>query len=152
MASYAPLMAHVDAWQWKPDEIWFDNLRSYGTPDYYVQRLFATNAGTRVLPVTPLAADGLYTSASLDERSHELIIKAINYSATSRPAEIHLQGITSSGTAKVTTLESSDLKAENSFEQPTAIAPKSSTLDVRSGVISTQLPPYSATVYRIPAQ
>jgi len=27
-------MAHVDAWQWTPDEIWFDNLRSYGTPDY----------------------------------------------------------------------------------------------------------------------
>src|ERR1022692_1314298 len=36
MASYAPLMAHADAWQWKPDEIWFDNLHSYGTPDYYV--------------------------------------------------------------------------------------------------------------------
>jgi alpha-N-arabinofuranosidase len=37
MASYAPLFAHVDAWQWTPDLIWFDNLRSYGTPNYYVQ-------------------------------------------------------------------------------------------------------------------
>ena len=37
MASYAPLLAHVDAWQWTPDLIWFDNLRSYGTPNYYVQ-------------------------------------------------------------------------------------------------------------------
>jgi alpha-N-arabinofuranosidase len=25
MASYAPLFAHVDAWQWRPDLIWFDN-------------------------------------------------------------------------------------------------------------------------------
>ena len=55
MASYAPLMAHVDAWQWKPDDIWFDNLRSYGTPDYYVQKIYANNAGTRIVPVTPQA-------------------------------------------------------------------------------------------------
>ena len=33
MASYAPLFAHVDAWQWTPNLIWFDNLRSYGTPE-----------------------------------------------------------------------------------------------------------------------
>jgi alpha-N-arabinofuranosidase len=36
MASYAPLLANVEAWQWKPDAIWFDNLHSYGTPNYYV--------------------------------------------------------------------------------------------------------------------
>ena len=28
MCSYAPLFAHVDAWQWRPDLIWFDNLNS----------------------------------------------------------------------------------------------------------------------------
>ena len=28
MSSYAPLFAHVDAWQWTPNLIWFDNLRS----------------------------------------------------------------------------------------------------------------------------
>jgi len=52
MASYAPLLAHVDAWQWTPDLIWFDNLRSYGTPDYYVQKLYATNIGKRIAPVS----------------------------------------------------------------------------------------------------
>ncbi|HKZ38561.1 MAG TPA: alpha-L-arabinofuranosidase C-terminal domain-containing protein, partial [Chryseolinea sp.] len=35
MASYAPLFAHAEGWQWTPDLIWFDNLRSYGTPNYY---------------------------------------------------------------------------------------------------------------------
>ena len=84
MASYAPLLAHVDAWQWTPDAIWFDNLRSYGTPNYYVQRVFANNVGTRIVPVTPQAQDGLYTSASLDERTHELIVKAINVSSAAR--------------------------------------------------------------------
>jgi len=151
MASYAPLLANVDAWQWKPDAIWFDNLRSYGTPDYYVQKLFANNVGTRIVPVTPQADSGLYTSASLDERSGELIVKAINYTSTTRPAQIRLSGIHSSGMAKVTTL-SADLNAENSFDHPTAVAPESSTLEVRSGIIAVQLRPYSATVYRIPAQ
>jgi alpha-N-arabinofuranosidase len=150
MASYAPLLANVDAWQWKPDAIWFDNLRSYGTPNYYVQKLFANNVGTRIVPVTPQADGGLYTSASLDERSGEVIVKAINYASTSRPAEIRLNGIHASGTVKVTTL-SADLNAENSFDHPTAVTPESSTQEVRSGVIAVQLRPYSATVYRIPA-
>ncbi|MCX8107935.1 MAG: alpha-L-arabinofuranosidase, partial [Verrucomicrobiae bacterium] len=35
MASYAPLFAHADAWQWRPNLIWFDNLRVCGTPSYY---------------------------------------------------------------------------------------------------------------------
>ncbi len=152
MASYAPLLAHVEAWQWKPDAIWFDNLHSYGTPDYYVQKLFAGNVGTRVVPVTPQAEGGLYTSASLDERNHELILKVINHSATPRSAQIRLNGVAVSGTAKVTTLASADLNAENSFDHPTAVAPESSTVDVRNGTISVQLRPYSLAVYRIPAQ
>ena len=152
MASYAPLLAHVEAWQWKPDAIWFDNLHSYGTPDYYVQKVFAGNVGTRIVPVTPQAESGLYTSASLDERNHELILKVINHSAALRPAQIRLNGIDVSGTAKVITLASSDLNAENSFDHPTAVAPESSTVDVRNGTISVQLRPYSLTVYRIPAQ
>jgi alpha-N-arabinofuranosidase len=150
MASYAPLMAHVDAWQWKPDAIFFDNLRSFGTPDYYVQGVFASNAGTRVVTATPQAEAGLYTSATLDERSRELIVKAINYSANARPTEIRLNGITSSGTAKVSILASADLNAENSFERPTAVAPEISTAAVKNGTIVTTLRPYSVTVYRVP--
>lgn len=152
MASYAPLMADVNAWQWTPDEIWFDNLRSYGTPNYYVQKVFANNAGTRIVPATPQAANWLYTSATLDESTHELIVKAINNSADERAAEIRLNGMNPTGMVKVTTLESADLTAENSFEHPTAVAPVSSTLEVKSGTIPVQLRPYSVTVYRIPAE
>jgi len=52
MAAYAPLFAHVEAWQWTPDLIWIDNLRSCGTPNYYVQQLFSRNRGDVVLPVS----------------------------------------------------------------------------------------------------
>ena len=51
MSSYAPLFTHVDGKGWNPDMINFDNVRSYGTPSYYVQQMFATNKGDVVLPV-----------------------------------------------------------------------------------------------------
>ena len=48
MASYAPLFAHVDGWQWTPDMIWVDNLKTIGTPNYYVQIIkpFSIRIGT----------------------------------------------------------------------------------------------------------
>ncbi|HEX8277221.1 MAG TPA: alpha-L-arabinofuranosidase C-terminal domain-containing protein, partial [Segetibacter sp.] len=68
MASYAPLFAHVDGWQWTPDLIWVDNLRSYGTPNYHVQKLFSNYKGTDVVPVLKnneviAGKDSLYASA-----------------------------------------------------------------------------------------
>jgi alpha-L-arabinofuranosidase len=51
MASYAPLFAHVEGWQWTPNLIWVDNLHIYGTPNYYVQQLFSLNRGDEILPV-----------------------------------------------------------------------------------------------------
>ncbi len=50
MASYAPLFGHVEGWQWTPNLIWADNLRAYGTANYYVQQLFSVNRGDTVLP------------------------------------------------------------------------------------------------------
>jgi alpha-N-arabinofuranosidase len=52
MASYAPLFAHIDAWQWTPNLIWTDNLRVVATPNYYVQQMFTQNRGDAVLPVS----------------------------------------------------------------------------------------------------
>lgn len=37
MATYAPLFAHVDGWQWRPDMIWYDNTRMFKSVSYYVQ-------------------------------------------------------------------------------------------------------------------
>jgi alpha-N-arabinofuranosidase len=45
------LFAHVDAWQWRPDLIWFDNLNTVATPNYYVQKIFSSNKGTEVVKI-----------------------------------------------------------------------------------------------------
>ena len=50
MASYAPLFANADAWQWTPDLIWVNSLGLYATPSYFVQQLFGKNRGDVVLP------------------------------------------------------------------------------------------------------
>ncbi|MFF7813377.1 alpha-L-arabinofuranosidase C-terminal domain-containing protein [Streptomyces sp. NPDC007945] len=50
LASYAPLLADVHANQWRPDMIWFDNNRSWGSTSYEVQKLFMNNTGDRVVP------------------------------------------------------------------------------------------------------
>ena len=150
MASYAPLLANVNAWQWTPDAIWFDSLHSYGTPDYYVQKLFASNTGNRIVPSTPHSEGGLYTSAVVDDRSHELILKVVNYAPTARTGTIELSGTEASGTAKVTTLATSDLSAENSFAHPQNVAPQDSSIEVSAGKVSLELRPYSVTVFRVP--
>lgn len=40
LACYAPMLCHVDYVNWKPDMIWYNNHQAYGTPNYYVQKLF----------------------------------------------------------------------------------------------------------------
>ncbi|GAB1823406.1 alpha-L-arabinofuranosidase C-terminal domain-containing protein [Herbidospora sp. RD11066] len=52
LASYAPLLSNVDYVNWTPDLIWFDNDQLYGSPSYYVQKMFSTNVGERIQPST----------------------------------------------------------------------------------------------------
>ncbi|MDI3312065.1 MAG: alpha-L-arabinofuranosidase C-terminal domain-containing protein, partial [Thermoanaerobacterium sp.] len=51
MASYAPLLGKVGASQWQPNLIWFNNVSLYGTPSYYVQKMFSENRGDFILPL-----------------------------------------------------------------------------------------------------
>ncbi|GGP94950.1 alpha-L-arabinofuranosidase C-terminal domain-containing protein [Streptomyces roseolilacinus] len=50
LASYAPLLADTHENQWRPDMIWFDSTRSWGSTSYEVQKLFMNNTGDRVVP------------------------------------------------------------------------------------------------------
>ncbi len=149
MASYAPLLANVDAWQWTPDAIWFDNLRSYGTPNYYVQSVFANNTGTRVVPVSGAARDGLYTSAVLNDGTHEVIVKAVNFGSAAAPVEIVVKGMKTQGPAKGTTLAVSSLAAENSLEHPKSVAPEYGSVRFESGTLAVTLRPNSLNVFRV---
>ncbi|WP_225871025.1 alpha-L-arabinofuranosidase C-terminal domain-containing protein [Pedobacter frigiditerrae] len=156
MASYAPLFAHVDAWQWAPDMIWVDNLKVYGTPDYYVQKLFSTNKGTDVVAITNdakniIGQDGLYASAVTDKATNELIIKIANTANQTQTIDLALDGkkkIKSKGF--IDELENSNLNQLNSFDAPQAVGPKRIELSLKGKKLNLVLKPYSFNVIRIP--
>ena len=155
MCSYAPLFAHVDAWQWTPDLIWFDNLKSLGTANYYVQKLFSNNKGTEVLPMLlenkPLTGqNGLFASAAFDKNSNEIILKLVNSSEKAQTANIVLEGNKKlMSKAKVIILKSENVNTVNSLEQPALISPVEQELIIKGKKINKILGPYSFSIVRI---
>lgn len=101
MATYAPLFANENGWQWRPDMIWFDNMSRHLTASYYVQKLYSTNKGTYAVRTTlagrPAVGgegqNGLYASAVYDESSNSYIVKVVNVSADERPLEVDLKSL-----------------------------------------------------------
>ncbi len=155
MASYAPLFAHADGWQWTPDLIWVNNLQSYGTPDYYVQKLYALNKGSNVLPITlnndvVAGKDSLYAAASIDTATNELIVKLVNASDKAQTNVLMLEGVKKLAPQGIlTVMQSSDLNTINSFAEPQNIAPKESSIAIKGKKISLNAAPYSFTVLRV---
>lgn len=49
MSSYAPIFINENHSQWHPDMIRFNSSQAFGTPSYWVQQLFPTHLGTRVV-------------------------------------------------------------------------------------------------------
>lgn len=156
MASYAPLLAHVDAWQWRPDLIWFDNLRAVGTPNYYVQKLFANYKGTNTVPVLEngkvlTGQDSIYASATIDAVKKQLLLKVVNASSTSRPYKIQLEGGTTTKEAAVQqVLTAADKQAINTLDEPSMVAPRQQKLAVTRNTASVTLQPSSVNVFVIP--
>lgn len=155
MCSYAPLFAHVDAWQWTPDLIWFDNMRSYGTPNYYVQKLFSLNKGTHAVPVVENGAavsgkDSVYASAVIDKTTKEIIVKIVNASSSSVSIVLDIQGVKNSGKPATIEVLSGESAAVNSLDNPMAVAPVKQTITVKATPIVIK--PLSFSVIKIPAQ
>lgn len=156
MCSYAPLLAHTDAWQWRPDLIWFDNLNSVATPNYYVQQLFSVNKGTDVVGISeagkPIAGkDSLYASAVTDRNKKELIIKLVNTASTSQTAAIDLKGFQpdkKAGTVQL--LYSSNPAAFNKLSALENLKPEVKSIMVNTKKLTYELPASSVTVITIP--
>jgi alpha-N-arabinofuranosidase len=150
MSSYAPLFAHVDAWQWTPNLIWFDNLMSFGTPSYYVQQVFGQNRGTTILPLTMdgdarNGVGGVFASASFDRSAGEVVVKLVNPGDDQRSVALALNGATALSARVVTLTGSAD--AENTLESPTAVSPSNAIASATSGQYT--LPPRSLMVLRV---
>jgi alpha-L-arabinofuranosidase len=153
MTSYAPLFAHADGWQWTPDLIWFNNLESYATPNYYVQKLYGNNAGTNLISITAdgkavTGQNGMFSSAVIDKANNEVIIKIVNTSATAQKAAIKVKGSKLAATGKMIVLKSGNLNAENSFSQEN-VAPVENTIKTGKSSIDTEIPAYTFAIIKV---
>ena len=147
MTAYAPLLAHVDGWQWRPDLVWFDNTEMFKTVSYYVQQMYAKNKGTNVLKLTmdgkPVAGqegqNGLFASAVLDANTNTVIVKVINTGKTAQNISLNLIGLKGEKTAKTITLNHNGMDDENSIENPNKIAPVNGSVKCEAGKKNTVL-------------
>lgn len=150
MASYAPLFGHEEGWQWRPNLIWVDNLRSYGTPNYYVQQLFSRNRGDVILPIKcEVSGSKLFASAVRADAKHEVILKLVNGGGEPAPVELNFAGARKVASKAQLLVLTAGLREENSLDQPRNVAPRAGELKIKSPRFSHTLPPYSVTVLRV---
>jgi len=155
MASYAPLFGNVNAWQWRPDLIWFDNLKSVGTPNYYVQKMFSTNAGTDVVSALvegkPLTGqDSLFASACIDSKTSELIVKMVNVARKPASLTLSLEGKQPSAREiSLQVVANANPEAFNQVGKPETVTPVDRKQKISGKKITMNLDAYSLTVARI---
>lgn len=165
MASYAPLLAHVEGWQWRPDLVWFDNLNIVRTCSYYVQQLYACNKGTEVLPLTMNGKhvagkdgqNGLYASVVKDEHKKTYIVKVVNLASDQQEINIRFERLPrkirlTSGVS-CTSIHSDESYLDNTIDSPDRIVPV--TVPVSAGELvgnhlKTHIGPKTFAVYTFP--
>lgn len=152
-ATYAPLFAHVEGWQWRPDLIWFDNLSSVRSANYYVQQLYGENKGTNVLKLTEngkvvAGENGLYATACFDKTTKSYIVKIANTSNEAKEINVTFNGIKKLNPGKVTVLHADDIQAENKIDNKNVVVPVVSDAQVQGNVLNVKMKPNSFVVYR----
>ena len=160
MATYAPLFAHEEGWQWRPDLIWMDNLKTVRTPNYYVQQLYAMNPGTNVLSLTenklPVTGqDGLCASAVFDKASGKYIVKFVNLGDQPQQVQITFKGLKAAPSvenATVVFFHSDDPMACNTMKN-IAVAPSkemsaASVASAEKNAVKLQVPARTFAVYK----
>ncbi|MCR4824937.1 MAG: carbohydrate binding domain-containing protein [Bacteroidales bacterium] len=103
MATYAPLFAHVEGWQWRPDLIWYDNLNSFRTASWHVQHLYSAYKGQNVLKTTMDGAsvsgaegqEGIFASSVID--GDKVYVKVVNTADAARTVTLNFTGQKKSG-------------------------------------------------------
>ena len=161
MTAYAPLFAHVEGWQWRPDLIWFDNTRMFKSVSYYVQQMYAMNKGTHALTMTmdkqPIAGqegqNGLFASSVIDKNEGTVVIKIINTSKTDQPVSVNLKGLKGEKDVELLTLTSTEMDADNTLDNPEKIVPQKGSMkceaDKKNTVLNDNVPAMTFRLYKV---
>jgi alpha-N-arabinofuranosidase len=189
MNSYAPLLVNVNPGgrQWAVNLIGYDALTSFGSPSYYVQKMFSNNRGNVVLPASfdplpqlsldqiPVAPapppppgragaparggrgpqgptgpfDGLYTSATRDTATGDVILKLVNVQSTPQALRIDIKGVPSIAKEASGEMLTGALDAVNTVTEPRKVVPVPVTIHDAGTTFTHELPAHSVTVLRL---
>lgn len=180
MSCYAPLFVNVNvatatapkAWQWDSDLIGYNALTSYGSPSYYVQKLFGNYLGNKIVPViaeniptqprpltrrdstegvtTPPLVPTVFYSATKDAKTGMIYLKLVNTLGKQQPVEINLKGITKvSPDATLIVVKGEKPEDTNTITDPEKIIPGSSKINGVAPVFTRILEPYSISILQL---
>jgi len=179
MSCYAPLFVNVNtatatapkAWQWDSDLIGYNALSSYGSPAYYVQKLFGNNLGNEIVPMTaenipsqprPLtrrdSTDGItiaplvptvFYSATRNTKTGVIYLKIVNTIGKQQPVQISLKGIGKvSADATLLVIKGDKPEDTNTITDPGKIIPLTSKINGVATMFTRILDPYSVSIYQ----
>jgi alpha-N-arabinofuranosidase len=176
MSSYAPLFVNINpgGTQWQTDLIGYDALSSYGSPSYYVQKIFNLNHGDTILNVSadhmptytytppaprarrgggaarepqPIQIPTLHFGATRDRRSGLIYLKIVNPTESEQSVDIKTTGVSSiAPSGKSIVITGTGPLDTNAINDPVHIVPVTTTIKGVAADFTRTLPPYSATV------
>jgi alpha-L-arabinofuranosidase len=142
MASYAPLFAREQNFQWMPDMIWFDSGKITNlTPNYQIQKFFSANTGTKTLPPEKIPATGaLFHASSVDRGKGFIYTKLVNPYSKGKTITVNYANA-NIAEAALTMLSGSQTDREVKAEE--------SAITVSDNSITITLEPYSTAIVRL---
>lgn len=159
MACYAPLFARINYTQWSPDLIWFDDKTAYGTPSYYVQKMYSHAMGTYTIQsfFEKEKESKCYHTISYQEEKEELIIKLVNASSKEEKIEFRIEEnwkIEEEG--NLVYLQADDINLFHSIETPTLLVPEETALHLselaKNKKQEIKIKPYSFYILKVKAK
>jgi alpha-N-arabinofuranosidase len=172
ISCYAPLFVNVNpgGMQWPSDLIGYDAMSSYGSPSYYVQKMFNNNIGDVVLdssienlptatavvnqtgrrgaaPTTRMVSvEQLYYVVTKDTSSGTVYLKVVNISGHAMPVDIKLAGASVAPDADCWVLSSDKNSDTNTITEPDKVVPRPEAIHDAAARFTHEFPAYSVSV------
>ena len=176
---YAPMFVNVSidkltgrkAWQWDSDMIGYDALNSYGSPSYYVQKLFNIYLGDKGVPITgeniptqtrpatrrdstagvmPQPIPAMFYVATKNSKTGTIYLKIVNAGNKQQIVNIDLKGIAKiAPTATLIVIKGDKPEDTNTITDPKKIVPVTSKLNGLSKDFMQTIAPYSINILEL---
>ena len=156
MQCYAPMLVNVNpgARQWRPNLIGYDALTTYGSPSYYVIKMFNENRGDAVVraSLNTQSTGGIAPldySVTRDTHNGALYIKVANVTGTPRSLQINIDGVKRIAKTGTRVILSAALTDSNSINNPVQVVPLIESINGLGRNFTQTFPPYSITVLKL---